>query len=116
MAQETFGGVSQEREQFYLFLMILKNVVRKVDDRYGWAGASGSPQEGAPGRAARSPAIAAVLILFAQNRKGVPTAAKTEWPSTRILSRIDAQGWKPERKDKRLCGVRLPDNGVHQCE
>jgi hypothetical protein len=32
--------------------------------------------------ASEGPYIAAVLILFAQNRKGVPTAAKTEWPST----------------------------------
>jgi hypothetical protein len=73
-----------------------KNVVRKVDDRYGRAGASGCLQEGAPGRAARSPATAAVLILFAQNRKGVPTAAKTEWPSTqrdRRKTRAENQGY-----------------------
>jgi hypothetical protein len=35
-----------------------------------------APAEGAPGRAARSPAIAAVLILLVQNRKGVPNCRK----------------------------------------
>jgi hypothetical protein len=82
-------------------------------------------QEGAPIRARRSPAIAAVLILFALNRKGLQTAAKTEWPSTqrdrrkpgqktkaitdpsgrfvKTLSRIGAQWRKPGRQVAAVC-------------
>jgi len=53
--------------------------------------------EEAPIRAGRSPALAAALILFVQNRKGARTAAKTE-PSTqrdRRKTRAENQGRKP---------------------
>jgi hypothetical protein len=92
------------------------------------AGASGSLQEGAPGRAARSPAIAAVLILFAQTGNGCKlpqkpnglrrreTAGKPGQKTKAItdprgwfvktLSRIGAQGRKPRRKDR--AAVRCP--------
>jgi hypothetical protein len=105
-----------------------KNVVRKVDDRYGRAGASGCLQEGAPGRAARSPATAAVLILLPKTGKGCQlpqkpnglrrreTAGKPGQKTKAItdpsgwfvkpLSRIGAQGRKPGRKDR--AAVRCP--------